>query len=128
MQKSIYTRIKQKSTGVQLMKLNVYTIYDDTAKAYMQPFFMHNHGLAVRAFTDQVNRNDENNPLNKHPEQFTLYYVGEFDDQTGNLELRDHQSLGKGVSYKETAIEEAQAIANAFEQFKTWYEDKEDKS
>ena len=55
------------------MKLNVYTIYDDTAKAYMQPFFMHNHGLAVRAFTDQVNRNDENNPLNKHPEQFTLY-------------------------------------------------------
>jgi hypothetical protein len=50
------------------MKLNVYSIYDDTAKAYMQPFFLHNHGLAVRAFVDQVNRDDANNPLALHPE------------------------------------------------------------
>ena len=81
------------------MKLNIYSIYDDTAKAYMQPFFLHNHALAVRAFTDQVN-SENNNPLSIHPEQFTLYHVGEFNDQTGNLELREHQSLGKGISYK----------------------------
>ena len=82
------------------MKLNIYSIYDDTAKAYMQPFFLHNHGLAVRAFTDQVN-SESTNPLSNHPEQFTLYYVGEFDDQTGNLNLKEHQSLGKGISYKD---------------------------
>lgn len=82
------------------MKLNIYSIYDDTAKAYMQPFFLHNHALAVRAFTDQINQENSQNPLSLHPEQFTLFHVGEFDDQTGNLELRDHQSLGKGISYK----------------------------
>jgi len=82
------------------MKLNIYSIYDDTAKAFMQPFFLHNHALAVRAFTDQVN-SETPNSLSLHPEQFTLYHVGEFNDETGNLELREHQSLGKGISYKE---------------------------
>lgn len=88
------------------MKLNIYSIFDDTAKAYMQPFFLHNHSLAVRAFTDQVNSENNNSPLALHPEQFTLYHVGEFDDQTGNLELREHQSLGKGISYKKASESE----------------------
>ena len=82
------------------MKLNVYSIYDDTAKAYTQPFFMKNHGEAVRLFADEVN-GSRDIPIKNHPEQFTLYYIGEWDNNSGNLELRDHQSLGKGIAYKQ---------------------------
>jgi hypothetical protein len=99
------------------MKLNVYAIYDNTAKAYMQPFYMHNHALAVRAFTDQVN-SEQDNPIKNHPDQFTLFHIGEFDDKTGNLELREHQSLGKALSYKKETTYEKTNIA--FEEFKQW--------
>jgi hypothetical protein len=64
------------------MKLNVYSIHDKAATAFTQPFFMHNDGLAIRAFQDNVNAKDENN-ISKHPEQFSLFKLGEYDDATG---------------------------------------------
>jgi len=64
------------------MKLKAYSIYDKAAAAYNTPFFMHYKALAIRAFQDNVNSTDENN-IAKHPEQFTLFEVGEYDDSTG---------------------------------------------
>ena len=63
------------------MKLNVYSIHDSAAKAFTQPFFMHNDGLAIRAFQGNVNSKEGNN-ISDHPDQFTLYKIGEFDDVT----------------------------------------------
>lgn len=67
------------------MILKVYSIYDVAAKAYMQPFFMHNDGLALRAFQDNVNTKEENQ-ISKHPEQFTLFCLGEYDDSKGQFQ------------------------------------------
>jgi hypothetical protein len=81
------------------MKLNVYSIFDSAAKAYTSPFFMHNDGLAIRAFQDNVNAEQENN-ISKHPDQFTLFKIGEFDDATGEIKTDVVKSLGTGLEYK----------------------------
>lgn len=50
--------------------------------------FLITEGQALRSFTDEVNRKDENNSLNKHPEDFELYALGIFDTQTGLFETQ----------------------------------------
>jgi len=82
------------------MKLNIYTIYDDAAKAYMQPFMFQTDGLAVRAFSDNIN-SDKSNNISEHPEQFTLFKIGEFDDQAATIAtFEPPQMLGNGRTYK----------------------------
>ena len=66
------------------MKLKMYTLHDKAAAAFTTPFFMANDGLAIRAFQDNVNSENSDN-ITLHPEQFTLYQSGEFDDITGTI-------------------------------------------
>lgn len=66
------------------MKMKIYSIFDQAAEAFATPFFMHNDGLAIRAFQDNINAEDENN-LSKHPEQFKLFCLGDFDDKNGTI-------------------------------------------
>ncbi len=67
------------------MKTNAYAIFDTASGAFMQPFFMPTDGMAFRAFTDHVNSTEPNN-VSKHPEHFSLYYIGTWDDTSGDLE------------------------------------------
>ena len=77
----------------------IYTVYDSKLEAYMQPFFMQSKGQAVRAFTDSVN--DPSTQFNKHPEDFTLFELGEYDDSTGKVSnLPTPNSLGVALEYK----------------------------
>ena len=61
----------------------VFGVRDTKALAFLQPFFSASTGAAVRAFGDAVN--EGNSPLSKHPEDYLLYEIGDFDDQTGEL-------------------------------------------
>lgn len=65
------------------MKTNVYSLFDVKAGAYGTPFFSSNDGTAVRAVTNLVNR-DGTVPSDS-PGDFTLYRVGDFDDNVGLL-------------------------------------------
>lgn len=87
------------------MKLNIYTIYDDAAQAYNTPFFMHNDGLAIRAFQDNVNSAEENN-ISKHPEQFSLFKLGEYDDKTGLVQSDNPKFLAGGLEMKNPTKED----------------------
>lgn len=80
------------------MKLAIYSIYDTAAKAYTRPFFLQNDGLAIRAFQDQVNAQEANN-ISEHPDQFTLFKLGEFDDLSGDILDTANESLGNGTQY-----------------------------
>lgn len=64
--------------------LQVLAIRDRQLNGYMQPFTAHTVGLGLRAFSDLVNANDSE--MHKHPEDYELYHVGEFDEQTGILQ------------------------------------------
>lgn len=67
------------------MRYKVVCIRDRAIDTYGQPAFVANIGGAIRGFGDEVKRRDDNNQLNKHPDDFDLYLLGEFDDQTGEF-------------------------------------------
>lgn len=64
-----------------MQKLQMFAIYDKKAVAYNTPFYTHQKGQAIRSFQDAVN--DPQCPFNKHPEDFSLFHVGEWNDTTG---------------------------------------------
>lgn len=65
------------------MRLSVYSIYDVAAGAYARPFFMQSDAAAQRAFGDEV-VNPESN-IGAHPEDYSLFRVGYWDDNKGKL-------------------------------------------
>lgn len=67
-----------------VMKLNIYSIYDKAVQAYMRPFFLQADSAAKRAFGDLVV--DADHEISKHPEDYALFRIGEFDDGTGELD------------------------------------------
>lgn len=76
----------------------MFTIYDEKAQAYLPPFFLHADGMAMRTFADCVNSNDHQ--FGKHPQDYTLFTIGEFDDALGGLVVFDHRKmLGNGVEF-----------------------------
>ncbi|QXP07983.1 MAG: nonstructural protein [Arizlama microvirus] len=65
------------------MILQCYCVFDSAVGAYMRPMYMVSKGQAIRAFTDEVNRKADDNPMWQHPEDYQLFSVGEWDDSTG---------------------------------------------
>lgn len=63
------------------MKLHMFSIFDDKARAFLPPFFLPEIGLAVRSFGDGVN--DPSHGFGRHPEDYTLFLVGSFDQASG---------------------------------------------
>jgi hypothetical protein len=71
------------------MKKTIVAVFDKASNAFGQPIFAPAKGVALRSFTDEVNKNYENNQMYHHPDDFTLYDLGMFDDNTGHFELHD---------------------------------------
>lgn len=67
------------------MQHQIFSIRDAKAEAYMQPFYSQAKGAAIRAVADIVN--DHQHPTGKHPEDYHLFHLGMWDDQTGTFEL-----------------------------------------
>lgn len=67
------------------MILIVCAVHDSAINAFGRPFFVNAKGQALRSFRDEVLRVDPANDLNKHPSDFTLYALGEFDDSVGRF-------------------------------------------
>jgi len=65
------------------MQTKVFAIFDVKAKSYGQPFFVPHNGIALRMFSDLVV--DDKSSISKHPEDYKLYYLGEYDDVAGNF-------------------------------------------
>lgn len=69
------------------MRYKVLAIRDRAADMFSQPMFFTSVGIGIRAFGDEVKRTDANNNLSKHPEDFDLYHIADFDDSTGEFEV-----------------------------------------
>ncbi len=80
------------------MKHRVFAIFDSKARAYLPPFFMPEAGQATRVFSDMVN--SEEHAFGKHPEDYTLFEIGTFDDRSGYVSmLKEHITHGVGVAF-----------------------------
>ena len=94
----------------------VYSIFDVVTKSYMTPFYVAVEGQAFRIFTDIVNNPEKNTDISRNPGQFALFYLGEFDDQTGKFssgtpeeKLMGHQVVAEEEKY---SIQELIKIIN----------------
>lgn len=86
------------------MKTKCYSVFDTKAAVFGAPFFSPKDGLAVRMFTDLVN--DRSTTVGRHPEDFTLYVVGEFDDETGTIASQKPVALVTASSLVRQAVVE----------------------
>jgi hypothetical protein len=81
--------------------LKMFSIRDQKGEVFHSPFFKNTMGEAERDFHTSVN--DEKTMLNKYPEDFDLYYMGEYDNTEGKFAPLDTpQHMTKAVSVKRT--------------------------
>lgn len=77
----------------------MYSIRDDKAQLFHVPFFNKTHGEAERNFKQLLV--DDKSTISKYPEDFDLYYIGEYDDNTGKIEtLATPQHIAKAINLK----------------------------
>lgn len=62
------------------MRLKVFTLYDTKAQYFNTPFFFAHIGQAIRACIDLGS--DLSTNVGRYPADFTLYEIGEYEDQT----------------------------------------------
>lgn len=68
------------------MKKTIYTVFDSVTGIYWHPFFAVNDEEAKRSISNAVNTVADND-LFLHPEDFTLYSIGIFNDQRDEVIL-----------------------------------------
>lgn len=59
-------------------------VYDEKAQLYNSMFFPKNIGTAIRGFGDACR--DPKTVLHAHPEDYSLYHIGHFDDESGQVQ------------------------------------------
>jgi len=91
------------------MILKAFAIYDEKAKSYLPPFFLPEEGVAIRTFSDCVNANDHQ--FAAHPQDYTLFRLGTFDDSTARIDSIAPQSVHNGLEL----LRESQAPATLHE-------------
>lgn len=62
----------------------IFTIYDNKAQAFLQPFFTRNENTAIR-MVSQILQNAEHE-FTRHMADYELYALGEYDDNSGKIE------------------------------------------
>lgn len=69
------------------MRLECYSVYDKAVDAFMQPFFVRAKGEALRSFMDACS--DGKSQFVSHPEDYTLFHVGTWDEDIGVFSVPD---------------------------------------
>lgn len=78
------------------MIVQVFAVRDSKAALFSQPWFSVSVASAVRAFTDAVN--DGKGDFGKHPDDYTLFHIGTFDDQGGVVAPLEHGPMSLGLA------------------------------
>ena len=81
------------------MILQIFTVYDIKARAYLPPFFVPSIEVAKRTFLDASL--DKEHQFGKHPEDYNLMHLGEFNDENGTFNILESKvSLGLAIEHK----------------------------
>lgn len=75
----------------------IYSVFDSKAECFTQPFFAHTRGVAVRMFKAACV--DPNHDFHKFADDYTLFELGEFDDQAATFDVHEAPvSLGLALT------------------------------
>jgi len=89
------------------MKVQCYAIFDTCAGIYEKPFFSTADDLVKREFQDVAMTVDH--PISRHPEHYSLWRLGIFDNINGDLTDEANECLWNATE----AISQGQLLANA---------------
>lgn len=82
------------------MRKKAYTVRDSKAEVFHNPWYQTTHGEAERSFKAMVNNKET--MVGKYPEDYDLYYMGEFDDEKGIIiSLETPQHIVKAVQLQQ---------------------------
>lgn len=80
------------------MVVKMFTVYDSKAVAFRLPMFFNSVGQAVRGFGDIAR--DKENEIGRHPGDFTLMQIGDFDTETGAVTMLESKiNLGSALEH-----------------------------
>lgn len=80
------------------MVLKCVIVFDQKSESYESPQFVRATGEAIRTFQSMVN--DGKSIFSKHPGDFILFELGEFNERTGEFIIFDnYKRLGSGLDY-----------------------------
>lgn len=87
----------QKMIGGTTMFKKVYIIYDSCSGVYSPPMCYINDSEASREFSDAVLSGQGN--IGKHPEHFSMYHIGTYDDAKGDFEPITREHIANAIEY-----------------------------
>jgi len=76
----------------------MYAVKDVKISAFLKPFPAEHDGLAERSFDNAVE--DPQSPLSEFPEDFQLWKISIFNDETGNFDKIEHVLITDAMSCK----------------------------
>lgn len=76
------------------MVRGIYTVRDEASGLFMQLQVNDNNDVAIRSFDFAMQSNEL---MRFRPEDFSLWYLGNYDDVSGVLDAKDPQILKRGV-------------------------------
>jgi len=80
------------------MIIKMFSLYDSKAECFGPPFFIETTGQAVRALMDYVNNPET--MVSRHPEDFVMYEIGEYDNQKGEvINKNPHVLVGMAADF-----------------------------
>lgn len=85
------------------MQFEIVAVRDIKTNSFSQPQFVPHQGQAIRAFGDQcMDIDNKQNLMAHHPEDFELYYLGQYNDTTGKFEqLPEPVQIAVGSNYQQ---------------------------
>jgi len=87
------------------MKVQLYAIFDTCSGIYEKPFFHTADDAVKREFQDVCTAADH--PISKHPEHYSIWRLGNFDNLTGSVVDEQNECLWTATE----AISQSQIIA-----------------
>lgn len=79
------------------MEVLFFSVYDQAASRYLDPFCAPTVEVAIRGFRQAVER--EGHQFNEFPADYTLFHVGRFDPEQGIVSPITPANLGNALQY-----------------------------
>lgn len=98
------------------MEMKIYVVRDSQAECSMRPVFYERDAVAIRAFKMSVTNADDQ--MSSNPDDYTLYCIGEYNDETMIIMPLDPKRLINGleaVSERKFDLEKIDALHKEIE-------------
>ena len=92
------------------MILKVFSVFDSKLQVFNTPFFSRSVADASRSFSDLAR--DSRTTVGQHSEDFFLYEIGQYSDETGELVACTPNQIAAATAFV-TALEDIKAAAPA---------------